>query len=63
MDNLKGFYEDTSFILAFLVLLLVIQATLGDSFTRWFLLLILFSMIMINSDKFITFIEEAMKYE
>ena len=61
MDTLKSFYEDTTFIVSFLVMVIVIQMTLGKKFTDWFLILVLFSIIIINSDKFITFLQDSFK--
>lgn len=54
---MKKFYESFTFVMAFMISSLVIEMTLGDKFLRWFLLLVLFSMIMVNIDKFISFMD------
>lgn len=46
-----GFYNSFSFLLGFMILVLVFNMMLGAKFTEWFLLLVLLSMVIINSDK------------
>ena len=54
---MQKFYESFTFIMAFMITSLVIEMSLGDKFLKWFLLLVLFSMIMVNIDKFINFMD------
>ena len=49
---MKQFYNSFTFILAFLIATLTINMTFGKKFTEYFLLLVLLSMIFLNSDKF-----------
>lgn len=49
MDN---FYNSFTFIISFMLLVLMFQMMLGNIFTEYFLLLTLLSMIVLNSDKF-----------
>jgi hypothetical protein len=50
---MKDFTEKFGFIVAFLAATIVSQMTLGNKFTNNFLVLIIISAILINSDKFI----------
>ena len=49
---MKSFYNSFTFILTFMILVLIFQMILGDKFTEYFLLLVLASMIVMNADKF-----------
>lgn len=49
---MKNFYDSFTFIIAFMVLVLVFQMFLGNTFVEWFLLLVLLSMVVMNSEKF-----------
>lgn len=55
----KAFYKDFGFIVAFLILVLVIQMSLGNNFTNKFLVLVLFGMIILNSNNFIIFLQNS----
>lgn len=55
----KAFYKDFGFIVAFLILVLVIQMSLGNNFTNKFLVLVLFGMIILNSNNFIMFLQNS----
>ena len=48
---MEGFYNSFSFMLGFMILVLVFNMMLGAKFTEWFLLLVLLSMVIINSNK------------
>lgn len=48
---MKEFYESFSFIIAFMILLLFFNMTMGGKFVEIFLTLVLASMIVVNSDK------------
>lgn len=49
---MKEFYNSFTFILTFMILVLIFQMVLGNKFVEVFLLLVLASMIVVNSDKF-----------
>lgn len=55
---MKSFYESYTFILSFVILEVAINLLFGDKFTEWFLYLVLFSMVLINSEKFVAFVDE-----
>lgn len=55
---MKSFYESYTFILSFVILEVAINLLFGDKFTEWFLYLMLFSMVLINSEKFVAFVDE-----
>lgn len=48
---MKEFYESFSFIIAFMILVLIFQMLMGDKFVEMFLLLVLASMVILNSEK------------
>lgn len=48
---MKNFYNSFSFIISFMILLLVFNMTLGGKFVEKFLLLVLASMAVLNADK------------
>ena len=52
---MKDFYESYTFILSFLGLEIAISMMFGQQFTEWFLYLVLFSMVLLNSQKFVDF--------
>ena len=54
---MQKFYESFTFVMAFMISSLVIEMTLGEKFLKWFLLLVLLSMVMVNIDKFINFMD------
>ena len=47
---MKDFYNSFTFILAFLILTLIINMIFGATVTEKFLLLVLLSMVVVNSD-------------
>ena len=49
---MQDFYNDSKFIIAFLVLVLIMQAAVGEKFTEKFCLLVMFSMVILNADNF-----------
>lgn len=49
---MEGIYNNMSFIIGFLVLVLVVQNFFGEKGSEKFVLLILFSMVILNADKF-----------
>ena len=49
---MQDFYNDSKFIIAFLVLVLIMQAAVGEKFTEKFCLLVMFSMVILNADSF-----------
>lgn len=46
-----SFYNSFGFLIAFMVLLLVFQMMFGNAFTEYYMLLVLLSMVVVNSDK------------
>lgn len=52
MEALKKFYSNYLFVVAFLVLVLTVQMTLGKRVTFYFLMLVLLSMLVVNADTF-----------
>jgi len=48
---MKNFYNSFSFILSFMLLVLIFNMIFGAKFTEWFLILVLASMVVVNSDK------------
>ena len=48
---MQNFYNSFTFILSFMLLIMIFNAVLGDAFTDKFLLLVLLSMLVVNSGK------------
>ena len=48
---MKNFYNSFTFIITFMILLLIFNMMFGGKFVEWFLLLVLLSMVVINADK------------
>ena len=59
---MQNFYNSFSFIIAFMILVLVFEMTLGSKFVHWFLMLVLASMVVINADK-VEYIFKGLKGE
>lgn len=53
---MQRFFEDFSFIIAFMVMVLIISMVAGKEVTNKFLALVLFSMVIVNSDKIVSFL-------
>lgn len=51
---MQQFYTSFSFLLAFLLLVNILNMLLGPKFTEYFLFLILLGMVVLNADKFAT---------
>lgn len=58
---MEELYKDIKFIIAFLVLVLVIESTFGSQVSEQFLILVFVGMITVNSDKFIALINKAFR--
>lgn len=58
---MEDFYKSSKFVIAFLTMTLLIQMTFGESVTVMYLYLILFSMIILQSGQFISFLEGVFK--
>lgn len=58
---MKQFYEDFSFILGFMVLSLLVLIAFGEKAERSFLLLVLFSMVILKADKVAEFMDNNFK--
>lgn len=56
MENIKSFTQTMPFIISFLITTLLINMSFGNKVSNQFLMLILFSMVILNSDKFTKFI-------
>jgi glutamine synthetase len=50
---MKEFYESTGFIVSFLIMTMIINMAFGNQVTDMFLILVLFSMAILNADSFI----------
>lgn len=48
---MQSFYNSFGFLIAFMILLLIFQMMMGPKFTETFMLLVLASMVVVNSDK------------
>ena len=48
---MKSFYDSFTFIISFMILVLVFNMLFGSKFTEWFLLLVMLSMVVVNADK------------
>ncbi len=46
------FYNSFTFIITFMILVLILQMVFGSKFIEMFLLLVLASMVVVNSSKF-----------
>ena len=58
MKVVENFYKDFGFIIGFLVGSLVIEMTFGEKVQYHFLILVLFSMLILNSTDFLKFVDE-----
>lgn len=53
MNKIKEFYQSFGFIVMFLVMVIIISATMGQKFLSKFLMLVFTSQIIFNADTFI----------
>lgn len=58
MNKLKEFYNSFAFIITFMFLSVLISAIFGEKFLNKFLLLVLTSQLLLNSDKAISLINK-----
>lgn len=58
MNAMKEFYSDFGKIIGFMVMTLVVEMVFGQKIERYWLLLILAGMILLNYDTFNTFLQE-----
>ena len=49
---MNSFYSKFTFLLGFLILINIFYMMFGETFTEYFLLLILLGMVLTNTDKF-----------
>lgn len=49
---MQNFYNSFSFIIAFMILLLLFNMLFGGKFVEYFLMLVLASMVVVNAEKF-----------
>lgn len=54
---MQEIYNDMSFIIGFMVLCLIVSMSYGNTVLKYFLLATMFSVIILNADAFITFIQ------
>lgn len=59
VEVLESFYKNGKSIIGFLILVLIFNMIFDTEMTEKFVLLVLFSMIIINSEKFIDFFSNA----
>ena len=50
-SQIKDFYNSFSFIIAFMILVMLFEMLLGEKFTQAFLILVMASMAIFNADK------------
>lgn len=55
---MKQFYKDFGFIIGFLIMSLIIEMAFGEKVQFYFLILVLFSMVILNSTNFVSFVDE-----
>lgn len=48
---MKNFYNSFTFIISFMLLVMIFEMLFGENFVRWFLMLVLASMVVVNADK------------
>lgn len=48
---MQNFYNSFTFIISFMIIVLIFNSIFGAKFTEMFLLLVLCSMVVVNSDK------------
>lgn len=48
---MNQFYSSFTFMLGFMIIVLIFNMAFGNKFTEWFLLLVLLSMVVTNADK------------
>lgn len=58
MEKLENFYAEFGLIIGFMIMTLIIQLTLGEKTERYWLLLILCGMILMNYEKFNEFLKD-----
>lgn len=57
MNKLKEFYSSFGFIISFMFISVLISALVGEKFLNKFLLLVLTSQLLLNSDKAVSLIK------
>lgn len=55
-ENIMEFFSTFEFLIVFLVMCGILNMSIGEQGLFWFLLLVLFSMIIINYEKFVNFL-------
>lgn len=56
---MEQFYKDFKFIIGFMVLTLIVQMVAGEKAQRYFLLITLLGMVLINVDDFNNFLDNT----
>ena len=60
---MKQFYNDFKFIIGYMVLTLLVLMTAGDKAERYFLLITLLGMVLINSESITDFLDKNFTLE
>ncbi len=60
---MEQFYEDFTFIIGFMILCLLVLMAFGEKAERGFLLMVLFSMVVIRADKVAKFMDDNFKLQ
>lgn len=58
METIKEFYEDFGKIIGFMVMTLIIEMAFGQKIERYWLLIILLGMVLLNYETFNSFLKE-----
>lgn len=58
METIKQFYSEFGKIIGFMVMTLVIEMTMGQKVEKYWLILILLGMVLLNSEKFNNFLKD-----
>ena len=62
-SDMKQFYNDFKFIIGYMVLTLLVLMTAGDKAERYFLLITLLGMVLINSESITDFLDKNFTLE
>ena len=60
---MEQFYNDFKFIIGFMVLTLVVLMVAGEKAQRYFLLIVLLGMLLVNAEDFNSFLDSAFSTE
>ena len=60
---MKQFYDDFTYIIGFMILCLLVLLAFGEKAERGFLLMVLFSMTVLNAEKVTGFLDSHFKVD